>query len=228
MRSALSSSERRSSGPAVATPVVASSSTPSTARTCAGSVGRTGLAERCGCRSAFEPGPVRPLGHGRRQRVEVVGAPALERHRHGFADAPARVVGVRAQLAERLRVPLGEQSAQPDHPAEGEELPSAARGLRSRVERRPAPQLRRVAKPAPRPTPARCSRAAPAGPSARRRAPVGPASRARTRPPGGRPRGPAPRRRSSCRPLPCPRRRPCASAGPRARAPRRWVAFRAG
>ena len=86
-----------------------------------------------------------PVGHRRRQRPEVALAPALKRHGHSFADPPARVAGVRAKLAERIRIALGEQRAEPDHPAEGEELPAAAGGCRLRVERRPTPQLRGVA-----------------------------------------------------------------------------------
>jgi hypothetical protein len=50
-----------------------------------------------------------------------------------------------AKLGERPRVTLGEQSPEPDHATEGEELLGAARGGRVRIQQRPAAQLERRA-----------------------------------------------------------------------------------
>jgi hypothetical protein len=103
------------------------------------------LAERRRSSAPLERQAVRPLVHRGRERLEVDLAPELERHRHGFADPPARIRRVATQLIERSTIALNELPSQPKHSRESEEfLRPSGRRLVGR-QPRPATKLRRGA-----------------------------------------------------------------------------------
>jgi hypothetical protein len=75
-----------------------------------------------------------PLAHLGEQPAKIDAAPPLKCHRHGLPRPPPRVRGERPKVRDEVDPPIGNEAAEADHAADGEEL---LRRVRRRAIRTP-------------------------------------------------------------------------------------------